>query len=116
MWKIDWIPLGFAIVMASIDVFTLGMIKSISLDNARMIRWIIVPTLLYALQPLIFLQALKFQTLVSMNLMWDVLSDVLVTLVGFLYFGEKVGSLKRIGIVLSLVSIFLLASSDGEET
>jgi multidrug transporter EmrE-like cation transporter len=114
MWKIDWIPLGFGLLMASIDVFMLGLIKSISLDGARMMRWMVIPTLLYAIQPWIFLESLKFESLVAMNLMWDVLSDVLVTLLGFIYFGEKVGPLKRIGVVLSLVSVFLLASSDGD--
>ncbi len=114
MWKVEWVPLSFGLMMASIDVFMLSLIKSISMDGARMIRWMVLPTIIYALQPWIFLQSLKFESLVVMNLLWDVLSDVLVTLVGFFYFGEKVGPLKRIGVVLSLVSIFLLTSADGD--
>jgi multidrug transporter EmrE-like cation transporter len=114
MWNIEWIPLGFGLSMAGIDVFMLSLIKSISMDGARMIRWMVLPTILYALQPWIFLHALKYESLVVMNLLWDVLSDVLVTLVGFFYFGEKVGPLKKIGVVLSLVSIFLLTAADGD--
>lgn len=112
--KIDWIPLGFGALMATVDVFMLGLIKSISMDGARMVRWMVIPTLIYAIQPWIFLNSLKFESLVVMNLMWDVLSDVMVTLLGLLYFGEKIGFYKRIGVVLSLVSVFLLAASDGE--
>lgn len=112
--KIDWIPLGFGLLMAGIDVLTFGLIKMISLDGARMIRWMIVPTLFYAIQPWLFLQSLKFETLVITNLMWDVLSDVFVTLMGVIYFEEKIGFYKRIGVVLSLFSVFLLATSDGD--
>lgn len=79
-----------------------------------MIRWMVLPTIVYALQPWIFLNSLKFESLVVMNLMWDVLSDVMVTLLGLIYFGEKIGTYKRIGVVLSLVSVFLLASADGD--
>lgn len=114
MWHIEWVPLGFGLVMASIDVFMLGLIKSVSLDGARMIRWMVLPTLIYAIQPWIFLASLKFESLVVMNLMWDVISDVLVTLLGFFYFKEKVGPYKQIGVALSLISIFLLASADGD--
>lgn len=114
MWHIEWVPLGFGLFMAGIDVFMLGLIKSISLDGARMMRWMVLPTIIYALQPWIFLQSLKFESLVVMNLLWDVISDVLVTLFGFIYFGEKVGPLKRVGVVLSLISIFLLTAADGD--
>lgn len=114
MRHIEWIPLGFGLLMAGIDVFMLGLIKSISLDGARMIKWMVLPTLIYAIQPWIFLTSLKFESLVVMNLLWDVLSDVLVTLVGFFYFKEKVGPYKKIGVVLSLISIFLLTSADGD--
>ena len=112
--KIDWIPLGFGLVMASIDVLTFGIIKTISLDGARMIRWMVIPTLFYAIQPWLFLQSLKFETLVITNLLWDVLSDVFVTLMGVIYFEEKIGFYKRIGVVLSLISVFLLAVTDGD--
>jgi len=114
MWKIDWIPLLFGLLMATIDVFMLSLIKSISIDGTRMIRWMVLPTIIYALQPWIFLNSLKFESLVVMNLMWDVLSGVLVTLVGIIYFGEKIGTYKRIGVVLSLISVFLLATADGD--
>jgi len=114
MWRIEWVPLGFGLIMASIDVIMLSMVKSISLNTARMIRWMILPTIIYAIQPWIFLESLKHESLIVMNLMWDLASDVLVTLLGFFYFKEQIGFYKRIGVVLSFISIFLLASADGE--
>lgn len=114
MWHLEWVPLAFGALMASIDVIMLGLIKSVSLDRFKMIRWMIVPTIAYAIQPWIFLESLKYESLIVMNLMWDLVSDVFVTLFGFFYFKERVGPYKRIGVVLSFVSMFLLASADGD--
>jgi multidrug transporter EmrE-like cation transporter len=43
-----------------------------------------------------------------MNLLWDVASDVLVTITGLWFFGEKISRTKMVGVVLSLISIVLL--------
>jgi multidrug transporter EmrE-like cation transporter len=114
MWRLEWIPLAFGAVMATIDVFMLSLIKSVSQDRLRLIRYMLVPTIIYAVQPWIFLEALKYESLIVMNLMWDLVSDVLVTMVGFFYFKEKIGPYKQLGVALSFVSIFLLASADGD--
>ena len=114
MWRFELVPLAFGTVMASIDLLMLGLIKSVSLDRAKMMRWMVFPTIIYAIQPWIFLESLKFESLVVMNLMWDLVSDLFVTLLGFFYFGEKIGFYKRIGVGLSFISIFLMASADGD--
>ena len=43
-----------------------------------------------------------------MNMMWDLLSDVLVTLSGIYVFNEKISYSKSLGILLSMVSMYLL--------
>lgn len=106
------VPFKFGLTMATIDVLMLSIIKLISKDN-RLLRWMVVPTLIYAVQPWIFLQSLNFETLTVMNLMWDVLSDVMVTTVGLVFFKEKIGIYKVFGVLLSLVSITLLSMGDG---
>ena len=68
----------------------------------------VLPTLVYALQPWIFLKSLSFESLTVMNLLWDMTSDVLVTLIGLLYFGENIGPRKMAGVVLSFVAMCLL--------
>jgi multidrug transporter EmrE-like cation transporter len=106
------VPFKFGLAMASVDVFMLSLVKFINKDS-RLLRWMIVPTILYAIQPWIFLQSLSFESLTVMNLMWDVISDVLVTAVGLLFFKEKIGIYKIIGVCLSFVSITLLSLEDG---
>jgi len=50
-----------------------------------------------------------------MNLLWDVMSDVLVTSIGLFYFKEKLTKFKKMGVVLSIISIVLLTWKDGDE-
>ena len=100
--------------MASIDVFTFSITKTISENRSRFLRWMILPTILYAIQPWILLSTLRFESLIVMNLMWDLISDILVTATGFFYFKEKIGPYKTLGVILSFVSIVLMSLQDGE--
>lgn len=109
---IEWVPITFAAVMATIDAFMLSGIKIIG-TNTKYLKWMIVPTLVYAIQPWIFLSSLKFQTMTVMNLTWDLMSDLLVTAVGLFYFGEKLGPVKTLGVCTAFLSIALLAYDDG---
>ena len=113
MVSINWIPVAYGAVMAGIDVFMLGIIKTVSKDTSRFIKWMVLPTLIYAIQPWIFLSSLRFESLIVMNLMWDLISDILVTATGFLYFKEKIGPYKTLGVILSFVSIILMSLQDG---
>lgn len=98
--------------MAGIDVFMLGLLKAINLGWINK-SLIFLPTVIYALQPWIFLSSLKFESMTVMNLIWDVISDVGVTFSGLVFFGEKLTRTKMAGVGLSLVSIFLM-TWDGE--
>lgn len=114
MVSLNWIPIGYGALMAGIDVFMLSIIKSISKSPSRFFKWMILPTIVYAIQPWIFLSSLQFESLIVMNLMWDLISDVLVTATGFLYFKEKIGPYKTLGVILSFASIVLMSIQDGK--
>jgi len=49
-----------------------------------------------------------------MNLLWDVISDVLVTVEGLYFFQEKISRTKMLGVGLSLISVFLLSWNGAE--
>lgn len=106
------IPLQFGLLMASIDAIMLFIVKNVSVES-KLLRWMILPTVFYALQPWIFLQSLSYESLIVMNLMWDVLSTILITLTGLIYFKESIGPYKLGGLLLSFVSIILLSLEDG---
>ena len=107
----SYLPIVYGTYMASIDVFMLSMLKAISLG------WIgkaalILPMAIYAFQPVIFLTSLKYESMVVMNLLWDVLSDVLVTFTGLYFFQEKITRTKMIGIGFAIIAVFLLTWGD----
>ena len=98
----------FGTAMGVIDVFAIGAMKAINL------KWIspyfmIITTILYALQPWVFFYSLNYDGMIIMNMLWDLISTVLVTILGFLFFKETVTYRKFIGVILSFISICLLA-------
>jgi hypothetical protein len=107
-----YIPILFGLLMATIDVGMLGIIKSVSTGWLKSITWMVIPTIAYAIQPWIFLQSLSFSSMVSMNLMWDIFSDILVTATGLFYFKEKVSNKKLLGILFAFVAIYLMTSDE----
>ena len=111
---IDWIPLSFALIMALLDVFMMSIIKSYSIGSLNSVKWMIIPTLAYALQPWIFLSSLSFSSMIAMNLLWDLISDVLVTANGYFIYKEKLSTMKMIGVALSIVSMYLLSCKESE--
>lgn len=71
-----------------------------------------IPILIYAIQPLIFLQSLNYEGIAIMNIIWNVLSSVFVTLEGIYIFNEKITNTKMLGIILSLPCMYLLTNGD----
>jgi len=108
----NFIPLGFAALMALIDAFGLSLLKKIS-TKALSFSFMPIAALIYAIQPFIFLEALNFESMTVMNILWDLSSDIIVTFIGIFIIGEKIGFRKAVGIALSFVAIYLFAFEDG---
>jgi multidrug transporter EmrE-like cation transporter len=86
---IAWSSVLYASIMAIIDTGMLSIIKKISINQSY--GFMIIPTILYACQPWLFLSSLKTETMTIMNLLWDLISDILVSLIGIFYFKEMMG-------------------------
>jgi drug/metabolite transporter (DMT)-like permease len=111
----DLTALGFGGAMATIDALILSGLKAYSIGWIQWRGILLVSMLVYAFQPLLFLQSLQYNGLTVMNLLWDVMSDVVVTIIGLFYFKEKLTKFKKMGVMLSLVSIILLTWKDGDD-
>ncbi len=112
MARFNIIPLGYGFLIAFLDALMLTMVKQISLDKRQILRWMVFPTIVYAIHPWIFLKSLEFESLIVMNLIVDLASDLLVTLLGFFYFKETIGPFKVIGVALSFVAMILMSIND----
>ena len=108
------IPLLFGTYLALVDVFALSILKFIKLDKLSN-SYLIIPTIIYAMQPHVFLAAMKYENMTVMNLLWDVISDVLVTGMGLYYFKETLSPIKLIGVGFAFVAIVLLTWPDGKD-
>lgn len=104
-------PLIYGTFMATIDVFMLGMLKAINLGWVSK-SLMFLPTIIYAMQPWVFLSSLQFESMTIMNLLWDVLSDLLVTASGLYFFKEKITKTQMIGVAFAMCAIFLLTCGD----
>jgi multidrug transporter EmrE-like cation transporter len=104
-------PIVYGTYMATVDVFMLGILKAINLGWMNKV-FIFLPTLLYSMQPWVFLASLKFEGLTVMNLMWDVMSDVLVTFMGLFFFQEKLKPSQLIGLFFAFGAIFFLTCGE----
>ncbi len=107
------IPLGFGATMALIDAFMLSFLKYMNKDSSY-VKWMFLPMIVYAAQPVLFYFSLKYESLTVMNLLWDVISDVLVTFIGLTVFKETIGPYKKAGVILSFLSIILMSINDGD--
>ena len=52
--------------------------------------------------------------MIAMNLLWDLISDILVTGNGYFVYKESLSNTKIIGVALSMVSIYLLTCKESE--
>ena len=103
----NWQVLGYGTALALMDVIMMPIVKLVS--SGKLPMWSMAfTTLMYAGGPWLFLQALSVDGMVVTNVIWDLVSIVIVTLIGLVFMGEKVNTLKKIGIALSFICIYLL--------
>lgn len=104
-------PIIFAVTMASIDAIVLPIIKYVS-DGKYSLHLLILPVIIYAFQPILFYMSLKYSTLTTMNILWDLMSDVIVTIIGLLYLKEKLHYSSKWGLIFAFIAIILFAKGD----
>jgi len=102
--------LWIGLLLALNDIFSFGLTKEISMGkNMNSKYWLIIPMILYSLQILLFHYGLGKTSMSVLNITWNLISNVLVTILGLYYYGEKINNLKSIALGFALVSISLFA-------
>jgi multidrug transporter EmrE-like cation transporter len=103
---LNWRTLGFGVTFGILDSIALPITKGVS--KGWNSWWMVIPVFLYATTPLIFLKALEKETLTIMNLVWDLTSDLIVTLIGLLVFAEVIPPTKLLGVIVSMIGLVLM--------
>ena len=105
------LPVFFAVMMTLVDIFMMGTVKLITLG--KLPSWFFGLSMLsYGLQPMIFIQATRSGGIALSNLIWNLMSNIIITVLGVFYFGEKMRGVKWIGVGMGLFAMVLLASDD----
>lgn len=97
--------------MALIDVAVFPIIKHVH-DSKISPYWLVLPILLYSIQPLIFYKALDYSNVATINIMWDIMSDVIVTLMAIYILREKVSDSSKIGIVFAMIALYFFSRGE----
>lgn len=100
--------LGFGLLFALIDAISLPTIKAVGTGMLSQ-QWMMIPFLLYAASPFVFLKGLQSESLTILNLVWDLSSDVVITCIGLLFFMESISYTKLLGVAFSFVALFLMS-------
>ena len=114
-WKIgkfSILPIFMGLLMASLDVVMMSLGKFAVKGQISEATALTLGTLVYSLEPYIFFTSLKYESLTAMNLIWDLTSDVLVTILGVFYFGESIKGLRWVAVLFALFSLGLFAYTD----
>jgi len=91
------------------DVIMQPIAKLVSTKSLSL-GWMMIPTLVYALNPWIFLQSLRSEGIAILNLVWNLVSNVFIVIIGIVVFNEQMTQLKWIGIVLSVAAMGCLTA------
>jgi len=114
-WKygsFSMLPIFFGVLMALLDIVMMATTKMISMKEITYGNGLIFATLTYALQPYIFLKALNYENMTVVNLIWNLVSNVIVTLSGVFFFSESIKGLRWLAICMSIVSLTIFAYTD----
>ena len=102
-------PILFGVSMSVLDVIMMSLGKFAMKRKIGYGLALTIATLAYSLEPYLFFTALQYESLTAMNLIWDLSSDILVTLVGIFYFKESIKGLRWLAVLFAVFSIILFA-------
>lgn len=108
-------PFLLPIGMALLDSLSLPLVKYVY-DGEYSKWYLVLPVLLFALQPIMVYFSLSKLTLTSVNIIWDLMSDVFVTFIGLWYFREKLFLSSKIGLLFAFIAIFFFSYSQKYST
>ena len=97
----------YGLAFGALDSIALPIVKGVSIGWNP--AWMLIPALMYAASPFVMLTALRKETLTIMNLVWDLSSDLFITLIGLFVFAETLSPMKLLGVFFSFLALFCMS-------
>jgi hypothetical protein len=111
-WKVgkfSFLPIAFGVSMATLDIVMMSIAKYSSKGQIAYGTALPFATLVYSLEPYLFFKSLNYESLTVMNLIWDLTSDILVTILGVFWFGESIKGIRWLAVLFAIFSLGLFA-------
>lgn len=111
-WKVgkfSFLPIAFGVSMATLDIVMMSIAKYSNKGQIAYGTALPLATLVYSLEPYLFFKSLNYESLTTMNLIWDLTSDILVTIIGVFWFGESIKGIRWLAVLFAIFSLGLFA-------
>jgi drug/metabolite transporter (DMT)-like permease len=106
----QWKIIQYGTLLALIDCIVFPILKLRYLNVLSGYSPLIFSFLLYGVQSLLFYKSLQFETMVVMNIFWNMASNILVTIIGIYGLHEKISKQKIFGIIFGFIALYLLST------
>jgi len=103
--------IAIGLYLAIIDIIGMTITKQVSIDFLQS-NWMAIAFIIYGFQMLIFRHGLKSTPMTVLNLTWNLFSNVVITLIGLLYFKENITHLEKYGIGFAIFALFLFGLNE----
>ena len=110
MNNINSIALSLILLITVIDVIGWYCIKKYHLTGK--IHFFLVTLTGYVLIAFLLLQVLKYEGIGMTNMIWNIMSTIIVLLIGYYIYKEQINNLQLTGILLGMLSILILYLSE----
>ena len=102
--------LFFGIMLSLNDVINMSIVKNISTGLLAQ-NWLYLAYFLYGFQMIIFSNGIKVTGMSVLNLTWNLISNLIITIIGIYYFKESITYLEKIGILFAMFALILFETS-----
>jgi len=103
------LPIFFGTLMALLDIVMMSSVKMIHGGTLSGSIGIPLAVGIYAMDPLLFLKAMNYEGMAVMNLIWNLMSNVLVTLQALLIFDETIKGVRWVAVGMAVLSLAIFA-------
>jgi len=101
----------FGLLLALNDVISMSINKHITLGHLAE-NWLPIICVLYGFQMYIFNKGLRVNGMGVLNLTWNLLSNILITIIGIYYFKENISNLESFGVAFALFALLLFTIAE----
>lgn len=100
------------LIMSINDLLSMGITKEIVIGNLAN-NWIVIAFFLYGVQMIIFYNGIKFTPMSTLNLSWNLCSNIIITFIGLYYYKESISHIEMWGIGFAIFALVLFSFAQG---